>query len=56
MLAARAAVVIIFGAGKLPDIGGALGKGIREIRNAAAAQDHDGADDARDTPQAVSSA
>jgi sec-independent protein translocase protein TatA len=27
-------VVIIFGAGKLPEIGGALGRGIREFRQA----------------------
>ena len=28
-------VLILFGAGKLADIGGALGKGIREFRNAS---------------------
>jgi|SwirhirootsSR2_FD_contig_31_11975336_length_336_multi_5_in_0_out_0_1 sec-independent protein translocase protein TatA len=28
-------VVIIFGVGKLPEIGGSLGKGIREFRQAA---------------------
>ena len=27
-------VVVVFGAGKLPEIGGALGKGIKEFRNA----------------------
>lgn len=27
-------VIIIFGAGKLPEIGGALGKGIREFKAA----------------------
>jgi sec-independent protein translocase protein TatA len=27
-------VVLIFGAGKLPEIGGALGKGIREFKEA----------------------
>ena len=27
-------VVIIFGAGKLPEIGGALGRGIKEFRSA----------------------
>ena len=26
-------VIIIFGVGKLPEIGGALGKGLREFRN-----------------------
>jgi sec-independent protein translocase protein TatA len=49
-------VVIIFGAGKLPEIGGALGKGIREFRSAATAQERDGAEDTRDTPQSASSA
>ena len=29
-------VLILFGAGKLADIGGALGKGIREFRKASA--------------------
>ena len=29
-------IVIIFGAGKLPEIGGALGKGIREFKTSAA--------------------
>lgn len=29
-----AIVVIIFGVGKLPEVGGALGKGIREFRKA----------------------
>jgi len=28
-------VIIIFGAGKLPEIGGALGKGIKEFRQAS---------------------
>ena len=28
-------VIIIFGAGKLPEIGGALGKGIREFKSNA---------------------
>ncbi len=28
-------VIIIFGAGKLADVGGALGKGIREFRKAS---------------------
>ena len=30
-----AIVVIIFGDGKLPEVGGALGKGIREFRKAS---------------------
>jgi sec-independent protein translocase protein TatA len=28
-------IIIIFGVGKLPEIGGALGKGIREFRQAS---------------------
>jgi len=28
-------IIIIFGVGKLPEIGGALGKGIREFRTAS---------------------
>jgi sec-independent protein translocase protein TatA len=29
-----AIVIIVFGVGKLPEVGGALGKGIREFRKA----------------------
>jgi sec-independent protein translocase protein TatA len=32
-------VLVIFGAGKLPEIGGALGKGIRSFRKAAGERD-----------------
>jgi sec-independent protein translocase protein TatA len=32
-------VLIIFGAGKLPEIGGALGKGIRSFRKSAQERD-----------------
>jgi sec-independent protein translocase protein TatA len=35
-------VIIIFGVGKLPQIGGALGQGIREFRTSATAADTDG--------------
>jgi sec-independent protein translocase protein TatA len=28
-------IIIVFGVGKLPEIGGALGKGIREFRSAS---------------------
>lgn len=34
-------VVIIFGVGKLPEIGGAMGKGIREFRTNATDEDDD---------------
>jgi sec-independent protein translocase protein TatA len=32
-------ILVIFGAGKLPQIGGALGKGIREFRRGQAGED-----------------
>lgn len=31
-------VIIVFGVGRLPEIGGALGKGIREFRQATAGE------------------
>ena len=36
-------VIIIFGAGKLPEIGGALGRGIKEFRQATRdeSEEHD---------------
>ena len=34
-------VVIIFGAGKLPEIGAGLGKGIRNFKDATKAEDKD---------------
>jgi sec-independent protein translocase protein TatA len=34
-------VIIIFGVGKLPQVGGALGKSIREFREASANKDND---------------
>ena len=40
-----AVVLIVFGPGKLPDIGSALGRGIREFRHAATDDEpkpHDG--------------
>jgi sec-independent protein translocase protein TatA len=35
ILVILAVVIVIFGVGRLPQIGGALGKGIREFRGAA---------------------
>lgn len=32
-------IMVIFGAGKLPELGGALGKGIKNFRQAADAKD-----------------
>jgi len=34
-------VLIVFGVGKLPQVGGALGKGIREFRKAKDGRDED---------------
>ncbi len=34
-------VLLIFGAGKLPEIGGAIGKSIRNFRKAASTEDED---------------
>jgi sec-independent protein translocase protein TatA len=34
-------VIIIFGVGKLPQIGGALGQGIREFRTSAGSSDNE---------------
>ncbi len=34
-------IVIIFGVGKLPEIGGALGKGIREFKTESGTEDDD---------------
>ena len=38
-------VIIIFGVGKLPEIGGALGKSIREFRESSKPSDEDAAGD-----------
>ena len=37
----RVIIVLIFGVGKLPEVGQALGKGIREFRGAADEAEHD---------------
>ncbi len=34
-------ILVIFGAGKLPQIGGAIGKGIREFRKAQRGEDEE---------------
>ncbi|MBS1252302.1 MAG: Sec-independent protein translocase protein TatAy [Anaerolineales bacterium] len=39
-------ILIVFGVGRLPEIGGALGKGIREFQNAST-----GTDDEADATQ-----
>jgi sec-independent protein translocase protein TatA len=38
-------ILIIFGAGKLPEIGDALGKGIRNFRKSAKEPENNGASD-----------
>jgi len=45
-------VIIIFGVGKLPEIGGALGKGIREFKTASKTGDGEGEDDESAEPEA----
>ena len=35
-------IIIVFGVGKLPELGGALGKSIREFRRATAGLDEEG--------------
>lgn len=40
-------VLVIFGAGKLPQIGGALGKGIRDFKKGMDGQDDEEANDAK---------
>ena len=46
-------IILIFGVGKLPEVGQALGKGIREFRGAAEGQEDDAKDDAKAAPPAV---
>lgn len=41
LLIILAVVILIFGVGKLPEVGGALGKGIKEFRRSASADDED---------------
>ena len=42
-------VLVIFGAGKLPEVGGALGKGIREFRNSQHDNDEARKEEPRDS-------
>jgi len=51
-----AIVLIVFGAGKLPQIGGALGKSIREFRRAKDGLDEEGTEKSKaqgDAPKEV---
>lgn len=46
-------IIIIFGVGKLPQIGGALGQGIREFRETS--KNDNGEEEAADQPKQVES-
>lgn len=46
-------IVIFFGVGKLPQIGGALGEGIREFRNSAKDDENDEELEDTKTPQQI---
>ncbi len=49
-------ILIVFGAGKLPQVGGALGKGIREFRisqKQAMEEDEDGEGEVEEPPAAA---
>ena len=48
-------VLLVFGVGRLPEVGGALGKGIREFRKSTK-EDDDAPGDASDKSEAVSDA
>ncbi len=42
-------VVIVFGVGRLPEVGGGLGKGIREFRRSVTGKGDDPAEDSDET-------
>ena len=48
-----AVVIIIFGVGRLPEVGGAIGKGIREFRKASKGEDDEPKQVAQSTTQAA---
>ncbi|HIF12671.1 MAG TPA: twin-arginine translocase TatA/TatE family subunit [Dehalococcoidia bacterium] len=41
-------IVVVFGIGRLPEVGGGLGKGIREFRRSLTGKNDDDGDDAGD--------
>ncbi len=43
-------ILIIFGVGRLPEVGGALGRGIREFRRAASGEGDDTAEERKEPP------
>lgn len=46
-------VVVVFGIGRLPEVGGGLGKGIREFRRSLTGQNDDDGDDSSDDKSGV---
>ena len=46
-----AVILVVFGVGKLPQVGGALGKGIREFRRGKAGLIEDGDEEEEETPE-----
>jgi sec-independent protein translocase protein TatA len=46
-------VVVVFGIGRLPEVGGGLGKGIREFRRSLTGQNDDDGDDSSDEKSGV---
>ena len=57
ILVVLAVVIMIFGVGKLPQVGGALGKGIREFRRTSSGEDEDAPTmvESKPEPPAISS-
>jgi sec-independent protein translocase protein TatA len=46
-------VVVVFGIGRLPEVGGGLGKGIREFRRSLTGQNDDDGEDSSDEKSGV---
>lgn len=46
-------ILVVFGAGKLPQIGAGIGKGIREFRKASRGEDEEAPDTKKETSDAV---
>jgi sec-independent protein translocase protein TatA len=44
-------ILIVFGVGRLPEVGGALGKGIREFRRASTGEEEVGQMETEDKPE-----
>jgi sec-independent protein translocase protein TatA len=50
LIAILVLVMLIFGVGKLPEVGSGLGKGIREFKDSIAGRSGDDDDEKRDGP------